>query len=120
MKAILTTLAILIFSVSALAYDEVKPQDKTPTDYEKITVAIDAVSRLNEVFRNASTAVFVTVETNNIRYRIDGGDPDANDGHLIVAASYQNLWIYDKAAVRALRMIAIGGAATVIVTYYKE
>ena len=110
----------LIFCSQVLCYDEVKILDKVPSEYEKITVTTGAVSMLNQTYREAAGAVFITVEGNNIRYRIDGGDPDATNGHLIVAGVYQNLWLFAEASVRSLRMIAIGGDATVIVTYYRR
>lgn len=93
--------------------------DRTPFAYEKIAVTTIAVARLDETNREAASAIFLTVETNDIRYKIEGGDPDINDGHLLSAAGFQNLYIVDKHAVRNLRMIAIGDTATIIVTYYK-
>jgi len=122
-KRILITLTILItlvLTTSAFCYDEALLVDRTPFAYEKITVATDAVSRLNATHRAASGAIFITVEDNAIRYRIDGGDPDVDDGHLVIAATYQNLWLFDARAIRELRMIALDGNATVIVTYYRR
>ena len=125
MKKTLTFLIsfLILFTLTQnqiFAYKEVKLLDKTPSEYEKITVTTGAVSMLNEVYRNASGAIFITVEGNNIRYRIDGGNPDATNGHLIIAGSYQNLWLFAPGSIRALRMIAIDGDATVIVTYYRK
>ena len=102
------------------AYKEVNLLDKTPSEYEKITITTGAVSMLNETYRNAAGAVFITVENNNIRYRIDGGDPDATNGHLIISGAYQNLWLFAPGSIRGLRMIAIGGNAVAIVTYYRK
>lgn len=118
----LISFLILFISNQGLifAYDEVRLIDQVPAEYEKLTVTTGAVSRLNETFRNAAGAVFITVEGNNIRYRIDGGDPDATNGHLVVAGVYQNLWLFANGSIRALRMISIGGDATVIVTYYRK
>ena len=125
MKKTLTFLIsfLMLFTLvqgQVFGYDEVKVLDKVPSEYEKITVTTGAVSMLNQTYREAAGAVFITVEGNNIRYRIDGGDPDATNGHLIVAGVYQNLWLFAEASVRSLRMIAIGGDATVIVTYYRR
>lgn len=94
--------------------------DQIPIEYERLTVTTSAVFRLNQVYREVAGAVFITVEDNNIRYRIDGGDPGANDGHLVVAEVYQNLWLFANGAIRPLRMIAVGGNAEVIVTYYRR
>lgn len=90
---------------------------KTPNgNYERLQVPAAGVTRLTAAYRNGAGAVFITVEDNNIRYRIDGGDPDANDGHIVYAAG--NLYFEDPASIRNLRMIGNGGAAIVIVTYY--
>lgn len=118
---LISFLALFIFNQGlTFAYDEVRLIDQTPTEYEKITVTTGAVSRLDQTYREAAGAIFVTVEGNNIRYRIDGGDPDATNGHLVVSGVYQNLWLFANGPIRALRMIAIGGDATVIVTYYRR
>lgn len=117
---LLILLTTLITYSQSFAYDEVKVLDKVPMGYEKLTITTGAVSMLDETLRNNAGAIFITVEDNNIRYRIDGGDPDANDGHLIVSGVYQNLWLFAQASVRSLRMIAIGGNAVVIVTYYRK
>lgn len=117
---ILTIVLSIIWTIAAFAYDNVRLLDQTPTEYEKLTVTIGAVSRLNQIYREAAGAVFITVEGNNIRYRIDGGNPDVDDGHLVIAGIYQNLWLFANGSIRALRIIAIGGDATVIVTYYRK
>lgn len=118
--ALLILLIVALASASALCYDDVLVLDRTPYAHRRMTVTNAAVSRLQAVYRNAAGAVFLTVENNNIRYRIDGGDPSAVNGHLLVAATYQNFWITDRAAIRNLRMIGIGGNAIVIVTYYRR
>ena len=117
---LLILLTTLITYSQSFAYDEVKVLDKVPMGYEKLTITTGAVSMLDETLRNNAGAIFITVEDNNIRYRIDGGDPDATNGHLIVSGTYQNLWLFAQASVRSLRMIAIGGNAVVIVTYYRK
>lgn len=94
--------------------------DLTPFEYERITgITAAAVVRLTQALReNAQTrGVFITIETSNIRYRVDGGEPDANNGHLVYAA--QNIYLRDPSAIREFRMIGSGGTAVAIVTYYK-
>ena len=117
LKVLFITLFILIISVSANAVTFVQNYDWAPFYYEKVTIATDAVSRLNQTYREDSKGIFLTVETNSIRFRIDGGDPDANDGHVVIAGG--NVYLIDPKSVRNLRMIAVDGAATAIVTYYK-
>jgi len=67
-------------------------------------------------------AVFITVEDNNIRYWINGTDPATTRGHLLVAASYQNLYLANRAAIEMLRMICTEeqGTATIYITWYGE
>jgi hypothetical protein len=91
--------------------------DRSPFYYEKISVTTAAVFQLNETYRNDSDSVFLTVEDNGLRYRIEGGDPDINDGHVVVAGG--NMFFANVKAIKRLRMIGYGGTAIVIVTYYK-
>ena len=97
----------------------IKDIGRTPEEYERVTVTGAAVVRLNEAFRLRARAVFCTVEDQNIRYRIDGGDPSVGvNGHVVIAGN--NLWLNSPHAIGALRMIADGAQLTaiVIVTYY--
>ena len=113
-------LFLIIFALlagTALSYDEVVILDREPYDYRKMWVTPSAVVRLNPALRAGCGAIFITVELSNIRYRIDGGDPDENDGHPINAG--QNFWLSDSYAIDNLRMIAIGSGARVVITYYK-
>lgn len=95
---------------------------RTPIGYERMSVTELAVSELGliaaTVLRPRARAVFCTIEDVAIRYRIDGGDPDQNEGHIVIAGS--NLYLVEPTAIDNLRMIAIGDAVTaiVIVTYY--
>jgi len=92
--------------------------DRTPFEYEKLTITNAAVVRLTQEYRELYKAVFITIEDVGIRYRIDGGDPDADDGHVVTAGG--NMYFVDPASLRDLRMIAIGqNDAIAIVTYYK-
>jgi len=113
-------LIILLFESIALCYNEVTVQDWTPYAYENITVTTTAISRPTAAYRNVAGALFLTVEDNNINYRIDGGNPTATLGHAVIAATYQNFWLNDRSAIRNLRMIAVGGNAIVKITYYRR
>jgi len=112
----------LIIFISSLcySYNDINVIGKTPYAYERLTVTNAATVRLDATYRDASGAVFMTVEDNNIRYRIDGGVPTIVEGHLVVAAAYQNIWLTDPHSIRNFRMIATGGDATVLVTYYRR
>lgn len=56
-----------------------------------------------------------SVETNNIRWRVDGTDPDASTGHLIESGQYFE--IHGAENLRNLKMIGSGGTATIQCTY---
>ncbi len=117
----LLIIAFLLFSpFTTNAADQVNVVGYTPFAYEKITVATDTVSRLSSTYRETAGAVFITVETNNIRYRIEGGNPDSDDGHLVTASAYQSLWFNDPMSIKNFRAIAISDSATLIVTYYRK
>lgn len=111
---------LLLLPILTIAADQVNVIGYTPFAYEKITVTTATVSRLDSTYRESAGAVFITVETNNIRYRIEGGDPDSNDGHLVVASAYQNIWLNDPMSIRNFRALAITNSATLIVTYYRN
>lgn len=113
-------MCIVLTPFIALAASQVNVIGYTPYAYEKISVTTGAVSRLDSTYRIEAGAVFITVEDNNIRYRIDGGDPDSNDGHLVVSSAYQNIWMNDLFSIREFRAIGSGGTATLIVTYYRR
>lgn len=98
----------------------VKVLDWTPYAYENITIAPAAVSRLDEIYRNNAGAIFLTLEDNNISYRIDGGNPTSILGHYVISSAHQNLWLGNSSAIRNLRMIAIGGDALAKITYYRK
>ena len=119
-SAIFLILLILLLPVATSGYDEVLVLDRTPFAYSRMFITTAAVSQLNATYRAQAGAVFLTVESNNVRYRIDGGNPDALNGHLLVAAGYQNLWLSDPHAIDNLRMIGSGGNAIVVVTFYRE
>ncbi len=90
--------------------------DRTPQDYDRLTVTTGTVVRLTEAKHILAKAVFVTIEDNSIKYRIDSGDPSAVDGHAVIATG--NMYFVDPKSIKELRMIGISGTAIVIVTYY--
>lgn len=73
---------------------------------------------INEAGGRVKRAVkaFITVETNSIRVRWDGTNPDASTGHLLTAGS--SLTITGDQNVSKLRLIRSSADATVMVTLY--
>jgi hypothetical protein len=100
-----------------MSFKHVFVNELTPFAYEKLSVTSDAISALNTDYTATAIGCFITVESNNIRYRIDGGDPDIDDGHLVHVN--QNLWFSNPASVRNFKAIAEELTSTLIVTYYR-
>ena len=94
-----------------------QPIGRTPEAFEMTTITSATVVRLNEAYRKYYKAVYITIEDNPIRYRIDGGDASDALGHSLVAT--QSLYFEDPQSLRELRMIATGGDAVAQITYYK-
>ncbi len=92
---------------------------RPPFDYDKIPVTTASVIELDPIKRAYNCReVFITVETNSIRWRVDEGDPDADDGHVLIAGA--SLSIKDGLAIEQFKMIGTNEQAgsVVIVTYY--
>lgn len=119
-KSLALLILLILIPASVLSYDEALIVGRTPFAYQRFTATVAHSFRPAAAYRNQAGALFLTVENNNIRYRIDGGQPDINDGHLLVADAYQNLWLTDPDSIRNLRVIAIGGNAEVIITFYRS
>jgi len=62
-------------------------------------------------------AVFVTVRTQSISFRIDGEDAAADSGHIV--AANENILIHGLQNLLNLKMIATTGTASVSVTYLR-
>ena len=85
------------------------------TAFESITVSSTALA-LTENLSEVASLAFITVESQAVRYRIDGQDPTASVGHVIEAGGNLTLegpWELDK--FRVIRRDA--SDATLRVTY---
>lgn len=89
-----------------------------PIAFESITVAAAAIGftsgSWNPSTGHANRAV-VTVETASVRYRYDGSDPTAAEGHLLNAGDVLIVVGYD--ALSATKFIRTSSSATLKVTY---
>jgi len=97
----------------------VQALDMTPNgDFETINITNAAASQLGATYRARAKAVLITIETNNIRYRIDGDDPTNLLGHVVFANG--GLTFKDPYSLQQLRMISLAAGGSVAqVTYYK-
>lgn len=99
---------------------------KPSYEFEKITVSTSAVgistakiTRPSTTLGQSRTAEYavVTVETNNIRYRTDGTNPDSTTGHLLAAGDALLLDNYDDIRrFKAIRDTAAAADATIQVS----
>lgn len=100
--------------------------DSTPAgDFEKLTVGSAAagftaskllIPKAGGYFKRAVRA-FITVETQSIRVRFDGTDPDTSTGHLLAAGDFMTL--EGESNVSKARLIrATGSDGTAQVTYF--
>ena len=91
-----------------------------PYAYESITVADAAISLTSATYDQVGYNIqaFITLETAQVRWRIDGTDPTSSEGHLLEIG--QNLSLNDSQAVKNFRAIRTGSSSGVIkVTYLK-
>lgn len=93
-----------------------------PYAFETVTVAGTAIGLTNSATYLASTPkpkkVCITVETAQLRYRIDGTDPDASTGHVLVPT--QSLVLEGYSQLNNFKAIRTGGTSSVIqVTYLR-
>ena len=86
--------------------------------YSFETIAVDAVTPVGLTTTQISTQpmrrVFLSIETQSVRLRYDGGPPSTTVGHLLVAGSFFTLDSAD--AIRQLRLIATTGTASIHLT----
>lgn len=101
---------------------------KTTTDlwyainYESITVA-DSVkefsrSKYESAKGSRPDGALITAETADMRFRFDGIDPTASEGHLMQDGDIKYLWGHDQ--IKRFRIIRSGAVSgTIRVTYFR-
>lgn len=83
--------------------------------FEKLTVGGTATGLTAATYANKQ-GCFITVEDASIRYRFDGTDPDASNGHLVAPGGFIEL--IHPTALSRLSFISLAGNATLQVSYY--
>jgi hypothetical protein len=99
--------------------------DRTPGFYEALTVSNTAAG-FSEAYKHPNTGqfktmqakeIFATVETDSIRYTIDGSTtPTDSVGHLVTAG--QSISIKNVVAIQNFKMIRVTTDASVKITYF--
>jgi len=87
-----------------------------PVGFEKLTVAAEAVG-LDSIPAKANKAI-MTVDDATLRYRTDGGDPDADTG--LRAYIGATIVLNSRLAITQFRAIKLGTASSEVnVAYYE-
>lgn len=96
-------------------------EERTPIGFEQMTVSSVALPLTATTYNRdgivADLAV-ITVETDAVRYRVDGAAPTASVGHQIAANG--NVTVYGINNIRRIQLIRVTTDATVFVTYYRR
>ena len=95
---------------------KVLPLFYSPLGFQKLTVSSSAVGFTLPSVVPTIRAVTVTVETNSIRYRLDGTDPDTSTGHLLYDGDVFD--ITNVNSILAFKAIAVSSDATIQITYF--
>lgn len=96
-----------------------------PYDFDTITVSSTAIGLTSTKYNTTSQAmplregqyIIITVETNSIRYRIDGPAPTSSVGHILTAGS--SLILLGSTPIKNFKAIAVSGDGTMMVTYLR-
>lgn len=98
-----------------------------PFAFEKITVGqsstaltpatyLDTANANGAAAKQSAMEAVISVETQSVRFRTDGGVPTSTDGHLITANTF--ITVSNLTAIKNFRAYAPTGTATLQVTYY--
>ena len=85
--------------------------------YETITVADTAIGFTTATYDNANTA-FMTLETAQIRFRVDGTNPISTEGHILDIG--QTLEIEGKDNLTNFKAIRTGAVSGVLKISYER
>ncbi len=121
MKKRLILLVIGLCMIPALIFagETIFVSHLRPSDYEAITVADTAIGFTASKLVTAVAGAFCTLETGQVRFRMDGSDPTSTTGHLLEVG--QSFTIYNRAALVNIKFIRTGSTSGALkVTYLSE
>jgi hypothetical protein len=84
-----------------------------PVGFQTLTVSLTPLSL---TVPTGATSAYLTCETNDLRYRVDGVDPTATVGHVLVKGDL--LIIPGRALLTGMRMLRLGAGDTVLSCSY--
>jgi hypothetical protein len=118
-KVLMAVLATFFFVLPLYAGDNVLPNNYRPTDFEAITVADTAIGFTAAKLVPTVVGVFCTLETGQVRFRMDGTDPDATTGHLLEVG--QSFTITNRSALANIKFIRTSSTSGALkATYLSE
>lgn len=89
----------------------------TPVGFQTMTLADSTAISLNSTIQASASVLDISVETNSVRYRVDGTDPTLTTGVLLTAGHYR-LEGYNGTSVWAFQRST--GSATVQIMGYSQ
>ena len=89
--------------------------DPVPFDYESVTVAAVAIGLTSGTYDDATRAE-ITLETAQIRFRVDGSDPTSSEGHIVDADDV--IVLNSAAQIAGFKAIRTGGTSGVLKATY--
>nr|QNO41555.1 hypothetical protein MPGNBCFJ_00019 [Methanosarcinales archaeon ANME-2c ERB4]QNO42069.1 hypothetical protein NIICAKKE_00019 [Methanosarcinales archaeon ANME-2c ERB4]QNO42284.1 hypothetical protein OEDCDHIP_00001 [Methanosarcinales archaeon ANME-2c ERB4]QNO42439.1 hypothetical protein ADMFNEEM_00005 [Methanosarcinales archaeon ANME-2c ERB4]QNO42689.1 hypothetical protein GKPKHNMI_00011 [Methanosarcinales archaeon ANME-2c ERB4] len=93
-----------------------EPVGRIPFDYESITVADSAIGGTAATYLEATRAE-MTLETAQIRFRVDGTNPTSSEGHLVEVSDV--IILNSAAQIANFKAIRTGATSGVLkVTYF--
>ena len=99
-----------------MAYNKVTVEGLTPFAYESVTVADTAIGLTSGTYSDAIRAE-MTLETAQIRFRLDGTGPTSSEGHLVEVGDV--ITLNSAAQIVNFKAIRTGSTSGVLkVTYF--
>jgi len=92
------------------------PSYYSPISFEKITVSTSSIPFTTIPSTPICRAVMVTVETDQVRFRVDGSAPDSTTGHLLNVGDI--LMLENVTMIANFRVIRVTTDATIQVSYF--
>lgn len=119
MKRWVEVMACVIFPCLAYAGDVSNAYDFETITVTSTTESAFTASKLAPTYSAWPKRAFVTVETADIRFRVDGSTPTQTVGHWVQTSttSGSGFWIEGEADLRHFYAVGVGATATLQVTY---
>lgn len=94
----------------------VVPSYYSPTGFQRLPVSGTVVSLTLPTEPPVTRAVLIQAETDMIRFRLDGGDPDGTNGQILMVAD--NLELTNRQMISNFRAIKVTNDAVLQIFYF--